>query len=108
MASFGNLGRVTLDMGVNAKAFRAGLTDAQKGLQSFAATMQVTGFRLAAVFASTFGAIGAFAFTVGKDFELAMAGIRKTTDLTDKEFASLETSILGVPMRTKCIRTRRP
>lgn len=91
---------VILRMAVDSKAFRSGLNDAQKNLQSFSAGMNVLGFRLGAIFAATFGAISAFAIKVGVDFELAFAGVRKTVDLSEKGFAQLEASLLSASKAT--------
>lgn len=89
-----------LSVGLDAKGFSSGLSAAQKDLQSFSATASVTGFRLGAAWAATFGALAAFTLKVGSDFETAFAGIKKTLEGTDEQFAKLEETLISTSLAT--------
>jgi len=95
-----DLGPLVLSFGADARGFRAGLSDVQKQLQSFGATMNVVGFRMSAAFAASFGALSVFSLKVGTDFETAMAGVRKTVDPTTTDFDILSESLLNAAVST--------
>lgn len=95
-----SIGTVMMRMGVDTRAWFKGLNEAQKGLVSFGASMQVAGVRIAAIWGATLGAASVASFKFGKDFETAFAGIRKTIDASEMEFAKIRKGILNLSEAT--------
>lgn len=89
-------GRFRLSALLDARNFQNAMGKTERDIQKFASTATVAGFRLNAVWAATFGLVGAAALKFGSQFETAFAGVKKTVDPATTDLKKLENQILDL------------
>jgi len=73
--------------------FMRGMQDVQGRLRNLGSSLQETGRTLSLGITAPLTALGGFAIKSAIDFESAFAGVRKTVDATEEEFAQLRQGI---------------
>lgn len=86
-------------LGLDAAAFNKGLAGAEQRFNAASQTFSNAGRTLTAGLTAPIVGVGAAALTSGINFESAFAGVRKTVDATEEEFAMLERGILAMTQR---------
>lgn len=88
--------KVTFLIGANIKNFQKGLNSAQKSMRSFGRDMERARKNLTQKLTVPIGLVGLAAGKAAIDFESAFAGVRKTVDATESQFAGLRKGILDM------------
>jgi TP901 family phage tail tape measure protein len=99
MAGFTTFSNLLVRSLYDGRQLDKGLSKSQRNIQKFASSASIAGFRLASGFAASFGVISAATFKLGKDFELAFTGIKKTVD-AGADFDKIKEDILAMAKAT--------
>lgn len=91
--------RVFATLGFNADEFTTGLSNAEKRLDGIERDFTGAGRTLTAGLTAPIVGVGAAALASSITFESAFAGVRKTVDATEEEFATLEQGIRAMSQR---------
>jgi len=87
------VGGMFVNIGANIKGYLTGLGGAEKATGAFAAKMGSIGSAMTKYVTLPIVSLGALSIKAAVDFETAFAGVRKTVNATEEEFAALEKGI---------------
>ncbi len=91
-----NVGELYATLGMDSGSFSKGLSSAQKSLNDLAAKAAKTGAALSLAITAPLVKLGKEAFGAATAFESAFAGVRKTVDATEEQYAKLEKGIIDM------------
>lgn len=93
------VGSLFVSLRLDTAEFKAKLEDAQKNLNKSGRSFEQLGGSISRRFTLPLGLAGAGAIKMASDFESAFAGVKKTIDGTDKDYAKLEKNIISMSKR---------
>jgi TP901 family phage tail tape measure protein len=89
----GSIGSIFVNVGANIQGFLAGMGQVGSTTGALSAKMATFGTNMTKYVTLPILALGALSIKAAVDFETAFAGVRKTVDATEEEFAALEKGI---------------
>ncbi|XID91033.1 phage tail tape measure protein [Paenibacillaceae bacterium WGS1546] len=81
------LGNLVVSILGNTAGFEDAIRDAEKSVEKFGKSMEDVGKSMSTLVTAPLAALGAVSVKTASDFESAFAGVRKTVDATEEEFA---------------------
>ena len=100
MAGFTTFSNLLVRSLYDGRQLDKGLTRSQRRIQAFASAASIAGFRLSSGFAVSAGIASVAVFKLGKDFDIAIANIRKTISGSDEGFRRIADNMLAMAKAT--------